>query len=310
MKYEEMKNICQNILNEEIQNNNLKTTSYVFSKLTYYNSDYFKKRFMHSLSLTKRDNSIIKNKIVTVIEGIKNFHKTLDDIMIPFYYNAYYHDIDNTIVIFINTYEKVPFPINIYAKFLFGQKTKITNLLVATYHEIYHAIDWNKSNGFDISNYNQFACDIERITQNMASSWLEYEYNQQKYHQDVNYHNSFMYEILANQYAVMKTKEFIMKNPTVYDYNLDYLNKLEQKCNEQYNNYNLSKNLDIIIANYNMLLKEIPNFDKRLFEIFLNDNGTFKNIKTCLLDERLASVDKRILTSFYNTEAFINNAQF
>lgn len=311
MKYEEMKKICQNILSEEMQSHNLKTTSYVFGKLTYYNSNYFKNKFMNSLSLTKRDHHIVKNRITTIIEGIKNFYTTLNFITIPFNVKGFYNDTDDAIIIFINNYDQLPFPSNIYAQLFLGRKTKITNLLVATYHEIYHAIDWNKSNGFDIGNYDQFACDIERFKDKYMqdSSKIISIIDNFKYMHNTKYHDSFMYEILANQYGIRKTKEFIMKNPNAYDYNLDYLNKLEQRYNEQYNNYNLSKNLDVIIDNYNILLKKILNFDKRLFEIFLNDNGTFKDIKTSLLDERLKFIDKRILQAFYNTQAFINNVQ-
>lgn len=303
MKYEEMKTICSSILSEEIKKNNLKTTSYVFGKLTYYNSGYFRQKLVNSVS-TSSDKKY--NKFTTLIKQIKNIPEMLETIEAPFRCRAFYSNGDDTIVIFIKSYDKIKYlyPINVYAKVFFGKETNITNLLISTYHELYHAIDWSNSNGFDISSYDQFACDIERVTGRIVSSDWEYLKKRQKYMLDSKYHDSFMYEILANKYAVMKTEEFIKQNPTTYDYDYTLLNREKQKCLELYNNYNLSDNLDIIISNYKMLLEQIPNFDKRLFEIFLNDDGTFKDIRNCITNERLLSIDERILKAFYNTTLF------
>ena len=273
MNFYEAKFLCDYILQKEIKNNNLNVKPYTFGVISYYNQEYFKSKI--------RTNSfVLKHPDFSLKEKIKNFISATKYSLLPSY-KGIYSDSDNSIVIFIDNLIVLP-----------KMKINIIDLLKTTYHEIYHAIDFkNKTESFDFNNYDKFSCDLERfLSKHYTAMPFKYLFN----------HDSFMIEILANKYGIEKTIQYIKENPLNYTYDINRLSKLKNKYDKQYNNYNLSKYLDIIIKNYKDV-KKCKDFDDTIFTIFINEDGTIKSLNEVLVDPKVKEIDKKIFSAFLNT---------
>ena len=269
MNFYEAKFLCEYILQKEIKNNGLDVKPYAFGVISYYNQEYFKSKLkLHSF--------VIKHPDFSLVDKISSFINLTKYSLMPNYKGAYIGN-DKSIVVFIDNLIVLP-----------KLKINIIDLLKTTYHEIYHAIDFkNKTESFNFNNYDKFACDLERfLSKHYTAMPFRYLFN----------HDSFMIEILANKYGIERTIEFINNNPNAYNYDIARLEKLKKKYNNQYNNYNLSKNLDIIIKNYKAA-KKSKGFDNSVFEIFLNEDGSFKSLNDIILDSR-------IFYAFLNTSSY------
>lgn len=282
MEYYEAKFLCQNLLERETRNLELKTKTYTFGKLSYYNENYFKEALSKNVKIVMdREEKSIPKKISRILNTFQMF-------IFPFYAGGAYHKQENSLIVFI---DDVGIPI---------LKNEPVSLLKRVYHELYHAFyNKNKKEGFPLDDFHSFACNLEYFMMSChTETFMRYLYS----------HNSFLFEILADKYAVERTQEYITQNPNAYNYNLRKLARMRKKSDNQYNNYDLSKLLDTIIRDYPEASK-IEGFDNHLFEIFLNEDGTFKDITESLTDERLATIDKRILFSFFNTKSFLQEKQ-
>lgn len=282
MEYYEAKFFCQNILEKEIKNLNLEIKPFIFGRLSYFNEKHFKDEFKYNLMI------IDDLYNYSLKEKINSFINVLKILSFPVQANGVYRNQKKSLIVFAND---IGHPI---------LKNNIVQLLKTTYHELYHAIYFNtKQKGFKFNDFNSFACDLEQfLMKHNIGTPLRYLYN----------HDSFMFEILANIYGVKKTEEYISQNPNAHNYDLKKLKKIKQKYDRQYDNYNLSKILDDIIKNYKSALK-CKDFDKSFFEIFLNEDGTFKNLNSSFLNEKINQIDKRIIDAFLNTNSFLKEAK-
>lgn len=170
----------------------------------------------------------------------------------------------------------------------------IIRFLKTTYHELYHALDDTIDKAKNIS-YENFANQCDRfIISHSPIEMLKYVMTPQG-------HDSFMFEILANLYAIDKTEEYIKNNNIqCSDNEITKFNKLKNKYHTQYQNYNLTKRLNIIISEYKSCLN-CKDFNKDLFELFLNENGTVKDINIIFSNETVLNLDPKILLAFIKT---------
>lgn len=169
----------------------------------------------------------------------------------------------------------------------------IIRLLKTTYHELYHAIDDTREKETQIT-YNNFANDCDRFI--IKHSPLEIC----KYLLTPSGHDSFMFEILANIHGINKTEQYIKENNIQCNsYELRKFAQLKNKYQLQYQNYNLTKRLDLIISEYKTCIK-CKDFDKTVFELFINENGIIKDINTVFMDDNVLNLDCKILAAFIN----------
>ena len=127
-----------------------------------------------------------------------------------------------------------------------------------------------------------------------------------------------MFEILANLYSVKRVEELIQYiEITPYSNiinNNDYkkLQHQKEKYSRQYENYDLSERLDIMIRQYKKFRAE-KSFEKyidwSIFEIFMNEDGTFKNVKDIVLNDRFYELDQKIIISFFKTKSFVDEIE-
>ncbi|MDO4962870.1 MAG: hypothetical protein Q4E75_02050 [bacterium] len=169
----------------------------------------------------------------------------------------------------------------------------IVRLLKTTYHELYHALDDARENDYS---FDMFAntCDRFIVSHSPIDSI--------KYFLTSKGHDSFMFEILANNYGIKRAEEYIEKNNiSINNYEKNKLQKLKQKYELQYQNYDLTKRLDMIINDYKVCLN-CKDFDNKIFSLFLNDDSSVKNLNKVFIDENVLSLDTRILKSFLKSK--------
>lgn len=274
MRYLEAKSFFQDLLEKECRKNNLDISIFSTGRLSYFNSEFFKKEIKRNLNLIRS-----KNSIINLLRG------TIDSIhllILPMYANGNFNTKSNSLIVFLND---VGSPI---------LNNDITRLLYTTYHELHHALYYKqKKEKFDTGNFERFACDLESFLLRHSP-----EVNAKYYFQ----HDNFMLEILASQYGIIKAEEYIAENPNTHHYNIDKLNRLKKHFQKKRKNYDLSYYLEIIIQSYSDCLR-IKGFDKSLFELFLNDNGSFKDIAN-ISNEQLQQINPKIISEFTKTLSF------
>lgn len=264
MNYQDTKKLCDDILKEEIKKNNLDIHTYSFGKLNYYNSSYFK-------------NSILLS-ILT-----RNHRDLLTFLQLPFAIKGGYIENEKSLLLFLNDNP------------IIFKNNNITKTLHVLYHEIYHAKDFSYTPV--IMDYNKFSSYIDRYIRNLIPN------NLSKYNHSKEFHDYFMFEILANLYSIMKIKKFIKKNPDKYNYDKKYLYKKCRIYHQQYLSYNLAEHIDIVLDNYS-LFKKRRDFDRTIFNIFINEDGSFKDIYSIMTNPIINIIDERIIYSFFNTKTF------
>lgn len=177
---------------------------------------------------------------------------------------------------------------------------ELTNLIFYLYHEIGHAKDYGEKI-IDLTKYNNMIFFIDGIL-------IEKD---PQYYNDINYHDSMAQEILADMYAVKKTREFFKKNPEL-KFNEELINLKEKNVNERYDTYNLAQRIDDIISKGNYISANQDVRTKSPFHIFLKEDGTFKKIDDILIHPAFYGTDQRIIKGFLTTESFkesLNNSE-
>ncbi|MBE6139683.1 MAG: hypothetical protein E7174_04230 [Firmicutes bacterium] len=268
MNLKQKQTIINSIMINEIRENNLDTKFYSCCRINYYNSDFFKK-----IQKDKKNNRIVKlgNLIIPLISG--GFHAE--------------HNNERDIIVFLDKIDIVP-----------GFSLPLVSLLKTTYHELYHALQNKELNSTptDMS-YDLFAsqCDMF-ICSNESIDFLKYYFTRSG-------HDTQMFEILANLHGVKKTEEYSQNNNIKISFLEQMkLDKQKQKYQYQYQNYDLTKRLNLIIDNYDKYIKN-DEFNKTIFELFLNENGTVKDINTIFSNENVLDMDPKILLAFIKTNA-------
>lgn len=280
MRYEDIKKICDIILRKEISDNKLNVNGYSFGRIRYYNSEFFRNKMKYSFKTSLFD-----------------FYFCF---ISPLCCNGYYDS--DIVVIFLDDY---PFAfLNPYISFINGVST--------IYHESYHAIDYARAKAHERTNeYNNFASDVDKVLKCYFPFAIKYLASKK-------IHDSFMFEILANLYSVKRVEELIQYiEITPYSNiinNNDYkkLQHQKEKYSRQYENYDLSERLDIMIRQYKKFRAE-KSFEKyidwSIFEIFMNEDGTFKNVKDIVLNDRFYELDQKIIISFFKTKSFVDEIE-
>lgn len=262
MNKKEQRKLLYKIMEKEIIENELNIMPYCFGSIRYYNSKYFKNNIKKSLKLSSTA-------------------KLLDALFKPFISRGVFDYQDKEIVVF---YDKIP----IYENIIYNLQT--------VFHEIFHGIDENgKANMLD--EYTKFADECDKFIIDTAP-YIEII----KYTTNNKIHDSYMFEILANLYGVIRTYKYIKDNNIkCSEFEIKTLNKLKEKYYKQYLNYDLSKSLNTIIEDYKNNLK-YEDFDSTIFEFFLTDKGIVKDINAIFSNEKVLKLDPRILVAFIKTD--------
>ena len=172
--------------------------------------------------------------------------------------------------------------------------SNLTYLIYVLYHEIDHAKD-NSRNFLDIdlSNYDDLIYFIDMYMLPSNS----------QYYNDFVQHELMSFEILADMYAVKKTKGFFEKHPEI-KCNEGFLNNREEYVNSRYETYDLSHKIDKIINEGYYIYNEQDVRKATSFSIFLKDDGTFKHIDDILKESDFHELDQRIINGFLKSENF------
>lgn len=271
MNIKQKQTIINSIMQGEVEKYNLDINCYSCCKIKYHNSNFFKKLFSD-----KKTSTIVK------------FKKTLRYLKSSAFFHNNNESNEKTIMVFLDN---------------FLTQKSITQLMKNTYHELYHAMQDNELNKNQKNiTFDLFAskCDM-LICSTQSGNSLKYYFSQQ-------FHDSQMFEILANIHGVKKTLEHLQNNQE-FEVSASEIEKLKQLLNtheNQYKKYDLTKRLDYIIINYEKL-KSNENFDNTIFKLFINEDGTIKNINEIFSNTETLALDPRILISFLRTNAIKNN---
>ena len=147
----------------------------------------------------------------------------------------------------------------------FCEPRSLVQMIYVAYHELYHAMQDKqiKDKDYPIS-YNLFASVCDKI-------FISTICNEQ-YVGSTEFHNARMHEILADLYAINKTREYLQKN-NMYDSSAEaFLKRQEEYCKNRYENYDLTGTLNLML---NKILEEYP-------QSFLNDMEILKFKKTTI----------------------------
>lgn len=260
------KSIVKEVINRELDQYNLKANIKPITNVEYEID-----------SKLKKDN--IYNKIIDFIK--------------PSYYNSYYSEDNNKIVIFIDNsldYE--------------NKEDQIFNLLIDCFHEARHV----EQTLFSSDSYYGFLKFIDEVNAFNSS-----DYNALG-------HDSYSYEIGANLYSIRKTREFMKSNyPFEYELKEDEINILEKIYYLEFLLYDAPYRIDRFLK----VIKECIKSEKLVWEddfknnksiiipdilkIFLNKDGKIKDIGKIVNNDKFNNLDKRIIYSFFSSQTFLEN---
>ena len=261
ISYQEVKDICTLIIDEESKKHGLDLDINVVGKLEFFKTDFFKKNFkLH-----------------------KDFFNRKFLVMTPFLCSGVFYPPTSQLFVFLSNNKLI-------------KAKDLTYIILVLYHEIYHAVQNSNHNkneqSYDWSNYYNFISELEKFAHaNILSESKRYN----------DKHDSFLFEILADMYAIIHTRDFMKKN--------NY--KIDEKLLEDNDNNNLfhyecyiSSNLiDAIIDDYE-LIKDDEEFKSKGFDIFLDDKGNPKRLEVIFSDKRIKNVDKQIIKAFLISRNF------
>lgn len=272
MTLEQKEAIINSIMMNEIKDNNLDINFYSCTRIQYFNSSFLRR-------IINNNNASTKLKLMKILAPLNSS---------GFFYSQ---DEERDIIIFLDKLSTIP-----------GFSLPISRLLKNTYHELYHALQHKELNtpqeniSFDLfaSKCDIFLCSCQ------DSDFLKYYFSQET-------HDSQMFEILANLYGAKKTEEYLLgNNIPLTTKEIEQFNKQKEKYQQQYQNYDLTSRLNIILENYKKCI-ESKNFDKSIFELFVNDDGTLKDLNSVFSNEMVLNLDPRILIAFLKTDLIKNN---
>lgn len=263
MIVKQKKDIIDSILKKEIEENNLDIKYYSLYRINYYNSDSFKSE---------------QKKLINKIDKKLN-------IIFPFKANARFDNVRNEIIIFLDKICIIP-----------GISRSLISLLKTAYHELFHAIQQKEMKNLTNISYDLFASICDDII------LVHPKFNNLNNYDNPEYHDSLMAEILANLYGVKKTKEYLKNNNIVCKpYEIEQLEEESNLYKSQYINYDLTKRLNLIISEYKKGIK-IGFLKKAIFELFLNDDASVKNINIIFSNNKVLELDPKILIALIKTD--------
>ena len=266
MTLKQTQTIINSIMMQEIKKNELNTDFYSCCRIKYYNSNFFKQS--------------IKNKEVDKTTKFRN-------LILPLKSGGFYSSKNNEIIVFLDKKDMIP-----------GQVLPLAKLLEVTYHELYHAIQTkeldipSKNMSYDLfaSQCDIFICGIQ--TDNL----LKYYFSKEG-------HDAQMFVILANLHGAIKTEEYLENNKIkINEADKKRIETKKQINQELYQNYNLTKRLNVIIDNYNECIK-YDNFNTTIFDLFINKDGSVKDINISFSNGNVLNLDPKILLAFIKTNA-------
>lgn len=143
--YNEVKEICNDIINKESKRHNIDINAYIVGNLEFYKTDFYK-------------------------SNIKLCHGIIDKLMLlttPFNTGGLYESRDKSLVIYINKYKFMP-------------SNNLTKVIFILYHEIFHSIQSKEldNRNYNWNNYYDFISQLERFAKkNIHSEIKRYNYN-------------------------------------------------------------------------------------------------------------------------------------
>ncbi len=189
----------------------------------------------------------------------------------------YYKTSSPDIITFINYFKKLDNP--------------LFELLKNCFHETRHCIQFK----FDNYSYKKFLCNMEAVINIYA--WSKYN----------SCHDDFSFEIGANIYGITKTKEFLKNNyPHIYNLEKNRIERFEKVYKLDYILYDATEQLDKTIDIVKSQEIQINN-DYPCFNIFLNDNNSFKSMKDIIENPDLKKFDERILYTILSSNSYLES---
>lgn len=165
----------------------------------------------------------------------------------------------------------------------------IFELIRLCYNETRHSIQKN----FDNNSYEGFINKVDNALSYFDP--ISYEY----------YPERFSFEIGANLYSIGMTKNYLkQKYPKIYTEKKQDIDNLEGKYRFNYKIYNAPNQINtlITIANNNRI--KINNISP-VFNIFINDDNSFKGFKDIIVSPEYQALDKRISNAILSSSAYL-----
>lgn len=276
-----MKKIANEIISKELANYpNMKVYLFPVTNLEYYTSyvkQFIKFYIDNKLNLDKNEFlNLIKKPFDNEIIGSSKFFDCREE------------NSKNEFIIFIcilmNKIKKAKLP--------------HIELLRVCYHEARHIIQQT----FDSNSYSKFLGNIEELLSNNDND----DYNKN--------HDNYSSEIGANLYEIFKVEEYIKqleklenkKNSNIYTLEKYYIEDLENAYKLDYMLFDavgqMNKAFDIVNKKKLKINDEIP-----IFNIFANDDNSFKSINDIIKNPDFKNVDKRIVYTVLSSNSFLKS---
>lgn len=261
----EIKNLILKIFEIETKKYDLDVELFLLTNIEYYKKDIF----------------LLKNKLTKT----SNIRKVL----VPIINSGIYSE--KKIILF--TINEKKFTKVKSDKFLI-------NLLISSYHELWHAyrekLDY-KNNSF----YN-FIFFIENIIKSYPLDYMtQFDY--------FFHHDEYFSEIEANLYSIKRTEEFIQNNSKFYFENKSYIDKIKDIYSGDYFCYDFLIFFEKFYHLYKNNYKNIP-YKNTILEIFFDEEANFLDIKQILFNSRLINLDNEIVELILASYSFINKLDF
>lgn len=277
---ENIKNIFNNIIEEEQKENNIIINGNIFTLIEYYKSEIFKKR-IHLCNP--------QTLILEIIEPIRS--------------RGWYNQEEKQIVVLVDT--------------VYGLKKTIylediAHILTNIYHEIRHRYQEQKLQ--DAKQYNNFIMSIEKIIikhdekyylKNHNKFLSEIDAEQYAYDKTTKYLKEKTTIYNKNKPYLDKFNDILKRNIYSYDPRIIFerFNYILQEHIKMKNEPNaLEETIKEIIKNKNI---EEYNTIKKVLTIIYNSNGTYKSIQEIINNSK--EIDQNIIKLVISSESFIKN---
>lgn len=238
----------------------------------------------------------VKINPITIIEWYKSdsfkntfklqsWNSKFDSLITPLGSNLGENNRDEkTIYLFLNNFKILK---------LLNPKHTIVDFIHTTYHELRHSYqqqyikNYNNLESFSIAFLNNFIIEHSPT------------------HYDI-YYSQYFDEIDANLYAIKKTEQFLKNYPSIYLKHQKYIDKLKEKYQYNYENYNFQLFFDKFHNIYKQDPKTFQNHHI-ISNVFYKENSSeFKTITEILSNKNFDFFKGNLFSSIITSKSFLD----
>ncbi len=174
-------------------------------------------------------------------------------------------------------------------------KFYLVDLIRTTYHEFRHCLQMEKMNKADFSDVEYFIFTMEDYVLN--SDYEDYKEN----------HDEYLIESDADIYAINKVRDFMKKNPGLYEKNRFYIDSLQKRHEINMKNFDFQHLFSI----FNKIMQyKGYEFKEPWIRVFYDKNWNFRKLDELLNNEDFHNINLEFRYMFISSREFIESIDY